>query len=1410
MADVKQLLKEAKTELGRGDYEEARDLSLKVLKSDKDNYFAHVFLGKCYSMLSGGLKDAVHHYKCAIEINRDSVLAWKGLFLLFKNEPLTCPDIVSFNDYYVLSGKYAEVLIEQELPLVELIEDIKIFRRVNPASEEALMRNLVPGKQMAEKLGRYILSPIAALTKLIDILNKKEQEQISQIVSKERLKMTTSDPHFQIKINGLSWAVYSDSEIDDLYNQLINILDDDVQRSMTEESWLKYRLRVLRSMPQSMKSLYFAKVKTMVDDLVLVDHNSLDAWKLYFEWQDFVDVDNMPLDQILKFFKKFPTEPLSVILYSWVSSKYSKFDNSVIQEFMKDISPSNKNKKEDANGRAYEEQEDEEDDELKNEDVQAMMDQPDDIDGLLEEDILQALMENIKKSKTSILAHRIVTYYYLLSKEYEAALPYVRNGISLVAYNVKDLGYAFNNSKRDFRIALGTIYTYVDAPKNHDSALSLFDKVLLEEPENNEAKMGKGLIFMERENWQEAYVLLKAVAEEFSEKWDVISELGWCQVKLGEYHDAIDKFKLVLQNIVGMDLRSQEFRALNYWRLAETYIYLQKDDPSDSEFSSVKTAYKILIQSIKSMDTYAPSFCSVGYIYAKYFNDPARAFKCHYRAFELDAGNIISAEYLAKTYTEAANWTLASEIAERLVKSEKAKKHLRNTSWPFNVLGFAHLEKQRDAESIQWFQQALSIDQNDSESWIGLGQAYLNCGRIEAAWKVFEKVIQLDPTHIYAPYFKAQCHALLGEYSDGLSLLAELTKKFSEVTVFKVYDAILHVDYSIDLFHQGYLSKSVAEAENAIMKIEMVLDTNQKNGQQIWIALYKAIRLFSQVQSSIDRLPVESIINIFQKTTDFGNNSTVEDIEDLTIESILEKSDNDNVKVAASLLVLSSKYALLTQFNENSQATVNSSLWCNMGLAELTYHCLLNDDSFRDKAVKSFKRAIQYQSNNLEAWVGLGISTMDMNFRVSQHCFIKASALAPRDPTIWVALAMLALKYNDLEFAQTVMNKAQSIAPSDSSPWLGLALIKEKNGLQKESAGLFSHSFVLSNGRSSTTQILFSKSVLNMHIRSGNDESNVEAIEQLTLVANALEQYFKKIPNDPFAIQCALLCYERLKYFRGSASICEKMVNILETRYEESGDDQELYNFALFKTQLARIQLGTCEYESSIENALMSQDILNDYDTEEAKSAIISNSLCLGLSYYFTDSLDESIEFFQKLLVISKESRIIIALISKVLYDVGSEESREIALQELIDYISENGSDLLVTSVFSAMSLVERKNESLEILRNTINELKPSDWIADKKRNIPYLMRIIDQRQSGEDKSDISQRAAFFFPNQNNVWKTLCHRIERRVASDDQNKVSAKLFSDMVSNERDLRSIQRSIFLSPSNSKAYTLLNECF
>lgn len=109
---------------------------------------------------------------------------------------------------------------------------------------------------MAETIGRHLSTPQDALLNLIKILSNIETTEIGKTLSQNRLKLKASDPDYQIKLNSFSWEIIKNSEIDQLYNQLVNILADDQKRSEIENQWLEYRIKVLKSMPLDVKRFF--------------------------------------------------------------------------------------------------------------------------------------------------------------------------------------------------------------------------------------------------------------------------------------------------------------------------------------------------------------------------------------------------------------------------------------------------------------------------------------------------------------------------------------------------------------------------------------------------------------------------------------------------------------------------------------------------------------------------------------------------------------------------------------------------------------------------------------------------------------------------------------------------------------------------------------------------------------------------------------------------------------------------------------------------------------------------------------------------------------------------------------------------------------------------------------------------
>lgn len=1424
-SEIKQLLKQAKKELSNGYYEDAIEEALKVLDIDSDNYFALIFLGKSYDSLISlkQVKDietsyerALKYYIKATTIQPNNLLAWKGLFQIFLNPDKlkhVVPRLLNFDQLFGLCDQYMDCLIINEQPQIDLIDFLRLIKRTNQDDLMFLLEfynHYIPGKKPYEILGHHLMSPLDTMLQLVKLTKINEDKLVSSKISNERLKLSSNDPKYQQKINQVAWSIYETSKLSGYYNQLINLIDDDVERQKWEQEWLEYRIKILKSIPSNEnKQKYFQELKNTVEDMILVGTDSLLCWKYFFDWSDFDTINSIDPDLILNFFTKFPKEPLASILYVWLNSTFSNYDSKkLINHFNEKLSKDSKNGSPTTTSFTNEnnQENDELDDMLESDEIQTNNDQT-----LSEEEISITLMDNISKIKNSALAYRIVSQYFILNKEYEIALPFIKSGISVVSLAMRDYGANLLNTKNDLTLALATGYTYVDAPKNHKYAISLYDKILSENGQNIQAKLGKAIISIERKNWQDAHLLLLDVVREAPYNLEVMSQLAWCEAHLNYFDNSLKLFSEVISKCEDFDTRMIQFKSENLWRQAKVYLMKFDYSKDKKDMDLVKTAFKILVSIIKSNpDGFAKSYSTLGDVYANYYSDKIRAYKCYYKAFELDFTDIVAARYITEIYTENGNWNAASQIAERLVKSEAVKSQLRTVNWPYRVIGVAHLEKQEEDQSIEWFQSAIRVDSSDVESWVGLGQAYYASGRIDASIKVFEKAIELDPSHLYAKYFNAISRSVMGEFSTAVDILQKIVEEEENNIAFKTTLATTLVQYAYDLYNQNFLQKSISVSIESIKLFHELISKQNYSSQNICMFLSKALYLFILVESQVDLLPLESLMEIFQ-TIDYNSDEALDSIDKVTLDDLLKDDTPDNIHITCIFLVLISKLALGIDDFEKLSGTVRSSIWCNIGISELVVYTTLKEEKYRNAAIYAFKKSIKYQSNTVEAWIGLGMSTMDINYRVSQHSFIKALSYSPKDVSIWFNLAMLGLKNNDLDFATEVLRKIQSLEPQNSSPWLGMALVLEKRGNISESSQMYAHSYSLSNGRSRLIQLLYAKNILCKRIGKGDDERGIDALEELNSVAAGLEQYFNKRPNDKFALECALIVLERLHNYRLASYLADKLTKIFEKRFDQTQNETELFNYGIVKAQLARIQLGFGEYSDAIDSADLSNGILADFKSEKSQMAQLSNHICLGLSNFFLGNFDQTIDHFQELLNDGKNIASFVLLIAKVLFEVGTEDTQTIAIQELIQYIDENGFDLLVTLSIAVIAILENDTGSMKTMLKKLNSLSLRDLERDKHKEVSKLIKEISDRLDPNRSHDIHiQRTAFLFPNSHDSWHCINRRIEQRLMTNGQNKVNIEKLSNAYCKLGNLRNIQRSVFFCPWNRDAVYALNGCF
>lgn len=1342
MSEAKGYLKAAKQALKDDNPEYCIQLAEDALKIDPKNYFAFVFIGKSSHLLQQ-IDPAIKAYKKAIEVDHDNITAWKGLFLIVSNHN-------DYKQFFEFAGDYAELLVSLQEGLSEFIREIRKYLKNNSSDEvyEEYLRSLLPENKLGQVCLGIIEKPQKVITEYLDIQLKRENSEVSKKTTRERLKSKN-----QQLMDKIAWEYYKDSAIPHLYEELINTLDDDEKRRETEEQYLKYRYKVLKAAPSTAKPELFASIKEMIEGMVLVKHTSFFAWSLYFDWIDSSDLSTIHETTLKNFLKLFKSEPLGQIIYAYVLSDLSPFKIDI--EEKKKPSKSK---------------------ELSQEEQQLEQLETDETDSsLAPEELLALMVQGLESCKTSLLAYRIVLSYQIHLKLFESALATCQAAIQLLATSTRHTGFDFKNSKEYLLVNYGVVLTYYEAPKNFKRALQIFDKILVESPTNVNARVGKGLILVERGELQDARTLLAQVSEEFPDNDEAIMELSWCQVKLEEYQTGREGLCQVLSNLKGNTLHILELKASVNWKIAQSYLL---------EGGNVDKAYEYLVESLRASKNFAPSYTSLGEIYLNHYEDEKRSAKCFLKAFEIDSSEVTAAWYLVKDFTAKTDWPRAEMFCKRLIISENSKRRLGNDSWPYRILGCASLETQDDAKAVEWFQTAIRLNANDTESWIGLGEAYYGCGRLEAAAKVFRRALESEPEHWVARYLLAVVETHISEFDVAIEIFGKLLgeRPNEECVVAGLYDALYQ--YANECVSRGFFGKAIG----LVLKAVELLPKGNKQSLNFWKITGDLVHIFLIVQSKIDQFPHKEFLELFQ--------SVDVDLDSSLIDEYIE--GEKLVELVALFLVYCNQAALSLNL---SSRPLRSSSFYNLGLSQLIAYLKTKNTEFRDSSIISLKESIKLQSNYAEPWIALGVASISVNPRVAQHCFIKGSSIDPKNVEIWSDLALLYLRYDDPELAVESYMRGQSLAPSEPISWLGHALAAQAQGDFELASNLFTHAFILSNGRSPVAQLLYGLNICLKRIGKGDDVQDVEAVQELSTACYGMLQYLKHYPLDPFGLSVSCLILEKLNDYELGQEISTQLLSILEKAYEESESDDVLLNFARIKAQSARFELGVQNYEGAIECAQECLELTEDEKT------VISSRTVLGLSYFFLDKFDEALEEFKLILSLSNDAKRLVVLIAQVLYIYDTEETKQAALDQLFHNIETAGTSLLVTLVIGAISVVENLEDYLVIIKSELEALPLSELISDKFKNVPYLVSQVNRRLK-ENEQFTWQRSAYFFPDDLRIWENLDRNISLKIAT--HGKVNAKDLSDAYLNTGELRDIQRSMFLSPWNVASAEALKGCF
>lgn len=1412
MSSLKRCLKEAKSSIEQNDPESALEAVDEALEFDSENYFAYIFQGKSYQLLNENGK-AIKSFDKATSLEPENLLGWKGYFQVAKVQ-------TDYDLFFQVLTKIIEQQINQGIGIGETLKDTRNYLehnkyKSNPDLYEKYLRNIIPGSELGDLVGSELGKPEDNLKTLIDLLKRKENDTISRTLSKEKMRfprvLTVDQKNY---LNKVTWSIHEKSGLTPIYEMFLNICNNDELRKPIQEDFLKYKYELLKVSPE--KSDLLEDIKDLMEGMIISKTTSLFCWTLYLDWVDVQDLNQLEKDKIIFFLKNFHNEGLGMMLYSFLMSDISPFDKT---EIIKELTVITKDKKLDnrMNNDKLEEVDDEDEAKLL-ENVQESEDNETFENTLSPDQVLKLMLEGYQRCSNSVLANRIICRYYIYLREYDQGSEKCRQAIKLLADLQRSLGVNLANSREDLLCSLAIIYTYYEAPKNYSRALQLYDRILESNQDNVNAIIGKGLILIEKDEPVMAKKLLEDVLIHHPSNNQALMEFGWCEIKLGNYLDGKKALITALEKIKGMDLNSRKTRAHAHWRIAKGYLLENKDSKNIDE------AYNHLIKSLKDSQNHAPSYTLLGVLYKEYFNDFPRAQKCFYKSFELDVAEIEAAKYLVEDLTAKNDWDIAEILCKRIVQSERSRRTLlsksyqeEDRSWPYRVLGCSALNKQDDAKAVEWFQTALRMAAMDTQCWIGLGEAYYNCGRLDAASKVFRHTLNLGEGSWIVQYMLGLITCEMGEFDEGLLYLEEaLNEKPEEECILNaIYESM--IENANKLIAGGFFGRAMESISKAIDYISKASKVN-KLSQNMWKSLGQCLRVFLVIQGRVDILPLNQLNDVFKGIDLTSNtNQLLQELllidEEVSLEKAVSLFKSEEHTESISIFIILAAKAAISVLPVKVGKLLISIVYYNLGLAYLESLNLTDKSSYRDAAIKCFKKAIQLESNNALFWIGLGNSYVSSNPQVSQHCFIKATSLESRDGDIWTNLAALYLRYGDSELAQQAFARAQSVAPQNSQPWLGNALAAQACGEDLKASNLFTHAYVLSNGRSPLAQLLYGLSIIDKRIgTSGSDPRDIETAQEFSIANFAMMNYLKFSPEDETGLKVALTIAERCKNYEAGVKIGEKLCALLEVKYEKTESQVALSDYAKAKTQLSRIYLGLSEYAMALENAQVVLDILEDGNdvTEEYKSSILSSRISIGLSFFLNDQFDEALEQLQLILADYSDSARLITLTAQILNAFGIEDTKQAALDQLFSYIEHLGSSLIVILTLGAISIVDNLNDYFSAIKDELKNLPLDELTKDSFKVVPTLLSEINSRLDSTKQDQIWQRNAMLFPLDYSVWKNLNNQMALAIASLRETKINAVDLSKSYIKIGELRHIQRGLIIHPGNEIGRKALNGCF
>ncbi|RMZ89779.1 hypothetical protein DV736_g2986, partial [Chaetothyriales sp. CBS 134916] len=1237
----KSAVKAIKACIDKQEYQKAVDLAVDVSKQDPKNRTAFLFLGFAHEKL-GNIDAAEKALISAASLKPQDTQSLKGLVSLYEKQ-----GSLKLDQYHQAVHQLARIYVEQDNreQCQNTVDKYELFAKKHgsQAQYRKALELILPDSDLYATLEGRVLNPALAYQRILESAQVEEADWIETQIAERRTRLGARIDQVTQDVRREAIAKF---QIDAKYEALIHWTRDDDVRHELEQQYFQRLLDDLTVLPPDQKRAQRDRLLNIANGMVIIKQQFAPAWKVAIEWVDAEDLGDWDVSILREYIDYFPDDGLSKVLRGFLDSASSPFPHTETEQ------------------------------------------QPDERaeTKLSEADQLILMNDGLDDCPKSHLAHRIMAHVFLHLEEYESAVDTARKAQKLHIDAEKKFTLNLQDSIDGVNMTLANALIYYQSPRHHAESKSMFEAVLAHKPKLTSALLGVGLIYEEDEDYTEAAHFLERAAERDHQNLRIRLELAWCKSLSQDLSKGLEELQHILSTLNAQEPINLSMKAETLYRIGYCKWHI---DSSPAARKNKNGPYKDLIDAVKADPSYAPAYTLLGVYFQDYGKSKQRARVALQKAFELSTSELQAAERLARLFADRGEWDLVELVAQRVITSGKAtptpgskKKAL---SWPFSAIGIVQINNQHFSNAILSFQAALRIHPGDYHSWVGLGESYHNSGRFIAASKAFEKAESLDhsppPDQTwFAKYMLANVQKEMGDFDKSIKqyrLVLEVRSGEHGVLV-----ALLQTlcENSWSKIAQGMFGQAANMAAAAITTA-LEIAQQQVHTFNLWKAVGDACSALAHVKAFTQKLDFQSLIHLLTEQVtptefeilQYQDKATIDALQDTQNQS--PDSPADKCLIAA---IMAHKRAIHACAHDRHAQAVS---WFNLGSAEYQAYVYAGvtlqikghqPRRFIKAAIRCFKRAIELEAGNSEFWNALGVVTMTLSPKVSQHSFVRSLHLNDHSARTWTNIGALYLLHNDVQLANLAFTRAQSTDPEYADAWIGQGLLATLHGNIDEARGLFTHAFEISDSGSLVSKRHYALSAFDHLLKASSNKSRD--------IARLLEPLFAT----------------RQLHILSPTNV---VVTHLMALYAERAGDYGSASTALSQTALA-----------------LSEESAGAGFERQLHKLRLSAHITAGLAHSHLKAIEQSIKMFQAALGESSGNPDVICMLAQVLWTKGGQAEKEAAQSQLFDCVSDHPRHVQSILLLATIGLLDSDSDILDAVLDDLQGLLISDDVREQKK----------------------------------------------------------------------------------------------